>query len=67
VGFHPVPRAPATGAELRRTAPGKPAIRCGFCGGRQDEVDHMVKGRTSALICDLCVDAAALVIAEARA
>lgn len=41
-------------------------LRCSFCGWHQADVGQLVKGRTSAFICDVCVDAAAGLIAAAR-
>lgn len=68
-GFHPAPplRPLSTLAEgLKRTAPGQPATRCGFCRRRQHEVAFLVQ-RGTCFICDLCVDEAAAMIAAARA
>ena len=43
-----------------------PHIRCAFCKARADQVDHLVKGRTSVMICDLCVADAVEVIEAAK-
>jgi hypothetical protein len=42
-----------------------PNLRCSFCGRHHDEVARLTKGRTSALICDLCVGEAAAVMVAA--
>jgi ClpX C4-type zinc finger len=49
----------------RAKGTGPPKITCSFCGKTDDELDHLVHG-IDAYICDLCVDAAAALIAKQR-
>ncbi|HTK34580.1 MAG TPA: ClpX C4-type zinc finger protein [Caulobacteraceae bacterium] len=44
-----------------------PHLCCAFCRARADEVAFLIKGRTSLMICDLCVEDASALIVEARA